>query len=115
MKNSDKLRDMETPMVLGVELDRTTLTPLRRPIRNTPAPEPTRFFVPPPDFPIDPAPASGLLSDIRSLSSGTLSTLTKVSNYEKLEGVREQFVLFYLTAYNPSWENWMDVWVAFCG
>jgi len=25
-----KLRDMETPMVFGIELDRTTLTPVRR-------------------------------------------------------------------------------------
>jgi len=29
---SDKLRDMETPMVLGIELDRATLTPVKRAI-----------------------------------------------------------------------------------
>jgi hypothetical protein len=29
-KKSDKLRDMETPMVLGYELDRKTLTPSHR-------------------------------------------------------------------------------------
>jgi len=28
----DKLRDMEKPMVLGHELDRRTLAPIRRPI-----------------------------------------------------------------------------------
>jgi len=28
----DKLRDMETPMVFGYELDRQTLTPVRKPI-----------------------------------------------------------------------------------
>lgn len=30
MKKSDKLRDMETPSVFGYELDRTTLTPIRK-------------------------------------------------------------------------------------
>lgn len=36
-RKSDKLRDMDTPMVLGyVELDRTTLTPVRRPIDLSP-------------------------------------------------------------------------------
>jgi hypothetical protein len=29
---SDKLRDMERPSVFGHELDRATLTPIRRPI-----------------------------------------------------------------------------------
>jgi hypothetical protein len=29
-RQSDLLRDMETPMVLGYELDRETLTPIRR-------------------------------------------------------------------------------------
>lgn len=33
MRKSDKLRDMDRPTVLGAyELDRTTLTPIRRPI-----------------------------------------------------------------------------------
>ena len=31
----DRLRDMERPTVLGHELDRATLTPLRRPIDLT--------------------------------------------------------------------------------
>ena len=31
-KPSDKLRDMDTPMVLGVELNRQTLTPVHRPL-----------------------------------------------------------------------------------
>ena len=31
-KQPDKLRDMETPTVMGVELDRRTLTPVRRPL-----------------------------------------------------------------------------------
>jgi hypothetical protein len=31
-----KLRDMETPMVFGYELDRATLTPIHRPIVSTP-------------------------------------------------------------------------------
>jgi hypothetical protein len=34
-KHSDKLRDMDVPMVLGYELDRTTLTPVRRTIDTT--------------------------------------------------------------------------------
>lgn len=29
---SDKLRDQDNPNVLGYDLDRTTLTPIRRPI-----------------------------------------------------------------------------------
>jgi len=32
MVMSDKLRDMDKPMVLGYELDRDTLTPVRRQI-----------------------------------------------------------------------------------
>lgn len=32
MNKSDRLRDVATPMVLGYELDRATLTPVRRPI-----------------------------------------------------------------------------------
>ena len=31
-RKSDLLRDMDTPMVLGYELDRATLTPVRRTI-----------------------------------------------------------------------------------
>ena len=31
-KKSDLLRNMETPMVLGYELDRATLLPVRKPI-----------------------------------------------------------------------------------
>lgn len=31
-KESDKLRDQDTPAVFGYELDRATLTPIRRPI-----------------------------------------------------------------------------------
>lgn len=34
-KKSDLLRNMETPMVLGYELDRETLLPIRRPIDTT--------------------------------------------------------------------------------
>ena len=36
MKPPKYLRDMETPKVLGYELDRETLTPIRRPIVNQP-------------------------------------------------------------------------------
>ena len=32
MAKSDKLRDMDTPNVVGYDLDRTTLTPIRKPI-----------------------------------------------------------------------------------
>jgi len=31
-KQSDRLRDMDTPTVMGYELDRETLTPIRRPL-----------------------------------------------------------------------------------
>jgi hypothetical protein len=34
-KKSDLLRNMETPTVLGYELDRQTLTPVRRPINTS--------------------------------------------------------------------------------
>jgi hypothetical protein len=33
---TDKLRDMERPTVLGYELDRHTLTPIRKPIVTVP-------------------------------------------------------------------------------
>ena len=114
-KPSDKLRDMDTPMVLGcVELDRQTLTPVRRPIPATPAPVvPSTGPMMVIDLPPDPAPESGLLRDIMAISSGTMAGMAKMANIKgEPDAIQEQLILFYLRFYRPEneWEKWIDVW-----
>lgn len=124
-KPSDKLRDMETPMVLGcVELDRTTLTPVRRPIPAAPKPvEPSLGPMMVVDLPPDPAPESGLLRDLMALSSGTIAGLaTKAGIDGTPDEIQERLILFYLRHYHQlskphymskRWSTWMDVWKHF--
>lgn len=110
-KEPKLLRDMDTPMVLGcVELDRTTLTPVRRPIRPTKPPEPVKGSLMIVELPEDPAPHSGLLSSLQSLSSGTLSAMTKETDYTKLDSIHQSLIVHYLTNYDPAWTSWIDVW-----
>jgi hypothetical protein len=104
---------MDTPSVLGYELDRRTLTPVRRQLcMQQPAPNfhhvnSCTFF----DFPPNPASDSSLLNDIINLSSGTLSSLTNRRNYLSLDLIHEQLIWFYHLNFNKTWETWHDVWV----
>jgi hypothetical protein len=115
--NPDKLkvRDMDVPMVLGIELDRKTLTPVRRPVKPvtavpanvtpvTATPEPV------PVIPPDPAPHTGLMSDLRSLSSGTLASLFKINDMAELDRKHAELLTYYATNYNPVWTTWIDIW-----
>jgi hypothetical protein len=113
-KQSDKLRDMETPMVLGIELDRATLTPRKHFFKpDPPKPEPVLGPMAGPDLPMDPRPESGLLSDIGSLSSGQLASLTGERDYTKLDTIHADLVAFYLLSHSRAWKTWVDVWNAF--
>jgi hypothetical protein len=113
MKKSDLLREMETPMVLGIELDRTTLTPVRRPIRpSKPAPAPVAPAVAVPDLPLAKYP-DFYTGQVTAFSFGTLATLTKLRRYDDLEKVNLQYVTFYLNNQDRPYENWHDVWAAF--
>lgn len=116
MSNSDnlKLRDMETPMVLGYELDRRTLLPVRRPINPT-IHEPVAIIEPVifKFFPPDPNPSSGILSDITGLASGTLASLSKESNYNKIEIFHAKLVEFYFDHFDTEWTTWHDVWFSY--
>lgn len=124
-KESDKLRDMDTPMVLGcVELDRTTLTPVRRPIPAAPKPvEPSLGPAAVVDLPPDPAPETGLLRDLMALSSGTIAGLaTKAGIDGDPDTVQERLIVFYLRQYKTlhkphymsrGWTTWMDIWKDF--
>lgn len=112
--NPDKLkvRDMDVPMVLGIELDRKTLTPVRRPVKPATVapvvakPEP----VPVTDIPPDPAPHKGLMRDLASLSSGTLASLFKINDMAELDRKHAELLTYYATNYNPAWTTWIDIW-----
>lgn len=110
-----KLRDMETPAVLGYELNRQTLTPIRPAIKiRIPDPTPGAPSAEvTPTIPPDPAPGSGLMRDLATLSSGTLASLSKISDMTALDRLQSDLLVFYATKYNPTWETWMDVWKDF--
>lgn len=113
--NPDKLkvRDMDVPMVLGIELDRKTLTPVRRPVKPMvampEAPEKPEL-VPVTDIPADPAPHTGLMRDLVSLSSGTLASLFKINDMAELDRKHAELLTYYATNYNPAWTTWIDIW-----
>lgn len=66
------------------------------------------------DFPLDPAPESGLLRDLMSVSSGTIAGLAHRSNITGTpDQIQERLILFYLMYYQPRWERWSNVWTDF--
>lgn len=114
-KNPDKLklRDMDTPMVLGVELNRHTLTPQRFPIsRRVEEPDLYPHAIGP-DLPMDALPESGLLRDIGALSAGQLAAISGKETYEELDALRDALTAYYLLHPNREWKTWVDVWVEF--
>jgi len=106
---------METPTILGYEVNRQTLTPIRRTVQpakvaSVALPQQLHFV----DMPPDPAPNNRILSELQSLSSGTIASLIKKTEYESIDATQTALVYYYLYNYNPAWNSWVDVWEAFC-
>jgi len=105
---------MDTPMVLGIELNRFTLTPLRRPI-TSPVDVPDSAVknkdLRGPDLP--PARDVAFLRTILAVSSGTIASLTGIRDYEAIDEIQGQLVAYYLLHQDDYFASWMDVWAAF--
>jgi len=57
----------------------------------------------------------GIIEDCRQLSSGTIASLIKESDYSAIGTIHNEFIT-YAKEVGPkaSWDNWHDAWRAFC-
>jgi hypothetical protein len=53
-----------------------------------------------------------LITDVISISSGTLSCLTGYQDYKTLESIHQNFVLF-CAGDGKEYKNWMEAWNKF--
>lgn len=53
-----------------------------------------------------------VISDIINLSSGTMSVLTRKNNYEELDKIQLEFLIFVQNS-KETFENWQEAWHSF--
>ena len=57
------------------------------------------------DYPVN----QRMIEDCRQLSSGTMATLTGITNYDRLDEIQADFVA-HVTEFLPHVENWQKAW-----